>query len=130
MADIVIGRAEVIAIEKVTLENPKPKPPVHPQAYSQGQYGSISNGTFMPDSLGSAMTINTEYAPPKPKTVVISRLKVESAGKVEGFSVIEGIMQLPIQLPFGKVFELTLHDPGTGVLDTNDRMFKDEKDAG
>lgn len=124
MADIIIGKAKVIAIEEVTLvENPKVTQANH--IYGAGM-GALNN--YMSEASFSAPT-NTETAPSKPKTVIISRLKVESAGKVEGFSVIEGIMQLPMQLPFGKVFELTLHDPGTGVLDTNDRMFKDEANA-
>lgn len=85
MADIIIGKAKVIAIEEVIVAE---------------------------------------------KPLVISRLKVESSGRTEGFSAIEGIMQIPTQLPFGKIFELTLHDPNMDILNTNGRMFNKDGEDG
>lgn len=96
-ADIVIGKARVIAVEEVSLNNPQ-------------QFG---NGSAIAQAKSQGA-----------KSMVISKLKIEPAGKTEGFTSIEGIMMIPSQLPFGKAFELTLHDTGN-TLEGNDRLFKD-----
>jgi hypothetical protein len=87
--DIVIGKAKVIAVEEVSL-----------------------NEAAMPGSLSK-------------KTMVISRLKIESSGKTEGYTTVEGVMMIPGHLPFGKTYDLTLRDP-VGALEGNDRLFKEE----
>jgi len=96
MADIIIGRAKVIGVQEVALNS------------------SISD----PGMLVQAQK--------KPKTTVISQLKIEPAGKTEGFTSIEGTMTIPAQLPFGKLYELTLHE--TEILPEGARLFKDGDD--
>ena len=98
--DIVIGKARVIGVEEVSLD-------------SQPKGGALSG---------------VQTAPAKKQSMVVSRLKIEPAGKTEGFTSIEGVMMIPAQLPFGKTYELTLHDTGN-ALEGNDRMFKEEGEA-
>lgn len=109
--DIVIGKARVIAVEEITMDSGAQQP---------GILGGASGWTTT-----SPASLSAQVAPKSKKSIIVSRLKIESAGKTEGFISVEGIIMIPAQLPFGKTFELTLHDTGN-PLEGNDRLFKEE----
>lgn len=125
MTDIVIATAEVIALEKVVFDTPKILDKYGAGLTSDG-YGISNLGVYKIGEVSNPAGV----VPSGKKEMVVSKLKITGTGKTVGFTTVEGIMTLPMQLPFGKVFELTLHDPGTGVMDNNDRLFKDEENAG
>jgi hypothetical protein len=116
MADIVIGKARVIGVEEVSLDPPK---------QAGGALGALAGNQYVNKHGLSPVehSLSPSGKPPR-RSMIISRLMIEPAGKTEGYTAIEGVMVYPGQLPFGKTFELTLHEMDN-VMEGNDRLFKD-----
>ena len=125
MANIIIGKAEVIGIERVILNGTIPPPPPSKSKITKPPV-PWEDVSF--DDTGDISIPTAPATPPTSKYMVVSRLEIKPTGKAIGYTAIEGIMTIPAQLPFGKVYELMLHDTGTGVLDTTGREFKNSEE--
>lgn len=60
------------------------------------------------------------------KQIIASKLQITPMKDDEGAWGMNGTISVPMQLTFGKVYELTLHDPLVTPLTEEGRLFKDE----